>query len=183
MKTATIPRAMMWIGLLAPLACLAQGQGSGSNPEFRDAARHEDLVKMLWHAQANNPLENFQVDEGPDPTRENRPIDIIEDSDIISFNGLTTLVPKRAILAVPASVQNRIGKHVPGHRVVAWKDFLFANRGWVSTIEVSRSQAEGKQDLSDAVIERISRSTNLMVATYQGGPISVLPSTPDDPGE
>ena len=178
MNSATIPRAIMWMGLLTPLACDAQSQGGETMPEYRDAATHEDLEKTLRHAEATNPLANFKVDDGPDPSMENRPIDIIEDSDIISFNGLTTLVPKRAILAIPASVQNRVGRHVPGHRVVAWKEFLFANRGWVSTVEVSRSQAEGRQDLAEAVIERISRSTNLMVATYQGGPISVLPPMP-----
>lgn len=179
-----IPSAILLSALIAPVATLAQ-QADGDAPrlEIRDAATHDDLANKMREAQANNPLANYTVDEGPDPTKENRPVDILEDSDIISFNGLTTLVPKRAILAMPNSVRNRVGKHVPGHRVVAWKDFLHSNRGWVSTVEVSRSQAEGRQMLPESVTERISRSTSLIVATYQGGPISVLPPAEEESAE
>ena len=183
MKPTTIPHAILLVWLLAPLAIAQQDQGGKTRLEVRDAATHEELEHKLQRAQANNPLANFSVDAGPDPTRKNRPVDLIEDSDIISFNGLTTLVPKRAILAIPDSARDRIGAHVPGHRVVTWKEFLFANRGWISTVEVSRSQAEGQQDLPESVTERMDRSANLMVATYQGGPISVLPPKPAEPGD
>jgi hypothetical protein len=175
MKSATISYAILGVGLLAPLATAQQPQRGKTKLEVRDAATQEDLAKKLLHVQANNPLANCKVDGGQDPTKQNRPVNIIEDSDIISFNGLTTLVPKRAILVIPDSVRNRIGKHVPGHRMVTWKEFHTANRGWISTVEVSRKQAEGQQDLPEAVTKRMTRSTNLMVATYQNGPISVLP--------
>lgn len=183
MKATTITHVILVAGLFDGLATAQQPQGGEPRPEVRDVATHEDLENRLHRAQAKNPLANFSVDAGPDPTKKNRPVNLIEDSDIISFNGLTTLVPKRAILTIPESARDRIGNHVPGHRMVAWKEFLFANRGWISTVEVSRKQAEGQQDLPEAVTERISRSTNLLVATYQGGPISVLPPKQDERDE
>lgn len=181
MKSVPISHAILWAGLLVPLATAQPPQGGKTKLEVRDAATQDDLAKKLLNAQANNPLAKFKVDGGPDPTKLHRPVNIIEDSDIISFNGLTTLVPKRAILVIPEPIRNRIGKHIPGHRMVTWKEFHVANRGWISTVEVSRKQAEGQQDLPEAVTERMSRSTNLMVATYQNGPISVLPPKQDEP--
>ena len=40
---------------------------------------------------------------------------------------------------------------------------------------MSRSQAEGNQVLETKVADQIAKSTNLVVATYQNCPISVLP--------
>jgi hypothetical protein len=145
-------------------------------PQIRDAATHEDLAAKLRETQAKNPLAELTPEQvANDPTKKNQPVNIVEDSDIISFNGLTTLVPKRAILALPDNLKSRVGKHTAGHRFVVWKDFYQQNRGWITTIEVSRTQAEGRSPLGEDSQERISKSTNLIVATYQGGPISVLP--------
>ena len=47
--------------------------------------------------------------------------------------------------------------------------------GWITTVEVSRVQAEGNLALADETAKRIQKSASLIVATYQGGPISVLP--------
>jgi hypothetical protein len=49
------------------------------------------------------------------------------------------------------------------------------NRGWITTVEVSRTQAEGNLEIEKDIRNRIAESTNLVVATYQTGPISVLP--------
>ena len=49
------------------------------------------------------------------------------------------------------------------------------NRGWISTIEVTRVEAEGNQALSEETQERVAKSRKLVVATCFGGPISVLP--------
>lgn len=165
--------------LLMMSASVTYGQQPAAKPkpEIRDAPTHEELAQKLRSAQASDPISNFTTEPGAkDPTKENQPVDILEDSDIISFNGLTTLVPKRAILAMPDSFKSRVGKHVAGHRFVVWKDFQIANRGWISTIEVTRTQAEGRTPLGEESLERISKAGTLIVATYQGGPISVLPA-------
>lgn len=180
MKPRFIPHTI-WITSIA--ITFATGQqwqaGDGSKPVMRDAATHEDLEQKLRRTQASNPLANYTPRHEADPTKKQQPVDILERSDVISFNGLTTIIPKRAILALPDAVKNRVGQHVPGHRIVAWKDFLIANRGWITTIEVSREQAEGRQALSEQVAERVTKSSRLVVATYQRGPISVMP--PQEP--
>lgn len=182
MKPSSILTIAMLAGL-SPTTALAQPQAGGQKMEMRDVATHEALSNTLRQAQAMNPLTNYKAVEGEAATKVYQPESIINNSDIISFNGLTTLVPKRAILAVPDTVESRIGKHIDGHRVVAWKEFLHANRGWITTVEVSRAQAEGRQPLAESVSERFGKTSNLMVATYQGGPISVLPPLPPETEE
>jgi hypothetical protein len=69
----------------------------------------------------------------------------------------------------------------PNAKIVSWADFFAANRGWISTVEVSRVQAEGNKPLAEESQKFMSTSRNLVVATYQGGPISVLPlKVPDE---
>jgi len=159
----------------------AQPQPSGQRREMRDVATHEELSNALRQAQAANPLNNFKAVEGEDKTEIYRPESLLATSDIISFNGLTTLVPKRAILAMPDSMKDRIGRHVEGHRLVQFQEFLHANRGWVSAVEVTRAQAQGREKLPESLTERVGKSTSLIVATFNGGPISVLPLREPDP--
>ena len=66
-------------------------------------------------------------------------------------------------------------KYQPGAKLLSWGDFYALNRGWITTVEVSRIQAEGNNPLPEETQKKIVKSGNLMVATYQGGPISVLP--------
>jgi len=161
----------------------AQSQGGGQKLEMRDVATHDALSNTLRQAQAMNPLNHFKAVEGEDKTEVYQPKGLLESSDIISFNGLTTLVPKRAILAMPESVKNRVGTHAAGSRLVQFQEFLHANRGWVTAVEVTRAQAEGKEKLPEATAGRVAKSTSLIVATYNGGPISVLPLRNPEPSE
>lgn len=157
------------------------GNEPAPKPQFRDAATHDSLSRILQAEGNRNPMLEIKPSETPDPSKNTTQIDILDRSDIISFNGLTTLVPKRAILALPDSMKSRIGNHPPGHRLVHWSEFFTANRGWISTIEVSRAQAEGNATLTSDSQERITKATQMIVATFQGGPISVLPEKTQEP--
>ena len=119
---------------------------------------------------------------GEDPSNANRPKDILAESDIISYRGLATLVPKRAILMTPKTYSGLI-KFESGAKFVSWIDFYTANRGWISTVEVSRTQAEGNAPIAEETRKSIGTSRNLVVATFKGGPISVLPLKEPDPKE
>ncbi len=100
---------------------------------------------------------------------------LLSRSDILSFNGMTTLIPKRAILHQPKPLAPRVNNFQQGSRVVGWLDFMQSNRGWITTVEVTRDQAEGRQPMDEKVVESYLKSTNLVVATFRGGPVSVLP--------
>jgi hypothetical protein len=104
----------------------------------------------------------------------NRPKSLLDQSDIICFGNFATLVPKRAILQIPKNLAGRI-QIKPGVTIQSWSDFFAANRGWITSVEVSRTQAEGNAPIAEETATRISKSSNLIVATYLGGPISVLP--------
>jgi hypothetical protein len=167
MKTTTL-----FQGIIMVLTAAAAAETKA--PAMRDAATHEQLALALRKADQMDPMKNLPAAKGEDPSVANRPKDLLSQSDIISFRGLATLVPKRAILQIPKSCEERI-KLEPGAKIVSWADFYAANRGWISTVEVSRVQAEGNKPLAEDSQKLLSTSRNLVVATYQGGPISVLP--------
>ncbi|MEO7097744.1 MAG: hypothetical protein ABI162_00150 [Luteolibacter sp.] len=157
----------------------AWSETRASAAPMRDAATHEQLVNTYRKTSQEDPLRNMKQIQGEDPSVVNRPKDIISDSDIISFNGLVTLVPKRAILNIPAKMADRL-KLQPGAKLLGWAAFYEQNRGWITTVEVTRAQAEGNKPFDEMLATRIGKSTNLVVATYQGGPISVLPLKVED---
>ena len=150
---------------------------------MRDAATHEELVLALRKASQDDPMRKLAASQGKvknpgtDPSVANRPKDIITQSDTLCFNGCVTLVPKKAILQIPANFAERL-KYKPGAKLMNWPEFYALNRGWITTIEVSRNQAEGKEPLADKVRAQITQAGNLVIATYKGGPISLLPTAP-----
>lgn len=146
-----------------------------AKPVMRDAATHQELSQRLKIARQNEPLRDFEKFEGEDPAKVNRPPDIIATSDVICFNGNATLVPKNSIIWKPTGFESRF-TYSPGAQVMTWGEFLAANRGWISTIEVTRAQAEGREPLSETVKASLAQNPNLVIATYMHGPISILPA-------
>ncbi len=139
-----------------------------------DSVTQEQLVKIYREASQNDPMRKQTQPKDPDPSVVNRPTSLISESDVISFNGAVTLVPKRAILQTPRNLANRLN-YVMGAKLMTWSDFYALNRGWITTVEVSRIQAEGNCPLTAETKKHFVKSGNLIVATFQGGPISVLP--------
>lgn len=156
------------------LALIAAASAEPQAPVMRDAATHEQLSLALRKADQHDPMKNMLPAKGEDPSVVNRPKDLISQSDIISFHGISTLVPKRAVLQIPKSCADRM-KMEPGSKIVSWSEFYAQNRGWITTVEVSRVQAEGNKPFAEETQKYMSTCRNLIVATYQGGPISVLP--------
>lgn len=167
---STHPSPWRAIALIAALA----GTAFSQTPVMRDAATHGQLVAALRQADQSDPMKTLPVSQGADPSVLNRPKDLISQSDIISFRGIATLVPKRAILQIPKAYGDRVAMQ-PGTQIVGWADFFAINRGWITTVEVSRTQAEGNVALTEETHTQMTKSGNLVVATYLGGPISVLP--------
>jgi hypothetical protein len=169
MKTTLFPK---WVVLVIFVTTISKG--TAETPVMRDASTHEQLVQALREADQTDPMKKMKATTGEDPSVVNRPQDFISQSDIISFQGIQTLVPKRAILQIPKNYRDRVAIQ-PGAKVVSWAEFYAANRGWITTVEVSREQAEGKNALADDVQLQLTKGGNLVVATYMGGPISMLP--------
>ncbi len=159
------------------MAILASGL-QAETVVMRDAATHEQLSLSLRAANQQDPMKGMKPSKGPDPSV-NRPKSILAESDVVSFGGHSTLVPKRAILQIPKTYADRL-RFQPRSKLVGWSDFFALNRGWITTIEVSRLQAEGNAPIAAETQKQMTQSGNLIVATYLGGPISVLPlKTPE----
>lgn len=165
---------------LSAIFCLVLSQvASAETPpplksRFRDVVSHERLANALSQTSETDPMKALAPTTGADPSTVNQPVNLLEQSDIICFGDLATLVPKRAILSAPANIRDRLSLK-PGVRFVGWSDFYATNRGWINTVEVSRVQAEGREPISEETQESIGKSTYLTIATFMGGPISVLP--------
>jgi hypothetical protein len=160
---------------LAGFMLLARAYGQNqTGPVMRDASTNAQLTLEYRKALQNNPMSKMQPAKGNDPSLANQPEDLVASSDFLCFGGIATLIPKRAVLNVPKNLVGRM-TFQPGSQIRGWADFYALNRGWITTVEVSRTQAEGNQEIKAEITERIGKSSNLVVATYMGGPISVLP--------
>ena len=169
-------------GWLAWVTVAATGVAAERLPAQRDAATHEQLAQRLQQAQQEDPMQRLPESTGEDPAKD-PPQDLLSQSDVLCFGGMATLVPKRAILRLPPPLVQRL-EFIRGSALVGWAEFYARNRGWITAVEVSRAQAEGHEPLAADVLMRLKESSALVVATYLGGPISVLPpkvSPPEKP--
>lgn len=140
--------------------------------EMRDATTHEQMTQRLQAQRQNDPMDALQVVEGDDPSKTNRPADLLESSDFLCFSGAATLVPKGAILHVPESMKSRVA-FAPGSAIVTWSQFSAENRGWIKTVELTLEQVTGKAPLPETLVDSMEKSRQVMIATVQGGPITV----------
>jgi hypothetical protein len=170
--------ASLWI----PLVGIAPAIEVAKHATMRDAATHEDLSKRSQEVTA--PVETRMAAPPIDESKVWKPESILARSDFLCMGNLTTLVPKGAILHVPPAYAERLRQSQEAS-IVRWSDFYAANRSWIQTYEVTRAQAGGDAPIPEAALESIKTSPFVIVATMQGGPISVLPpkNKTNDPGK
>lgn len=100
---------------------------------------------------------------------------ILDRSDILSDGTRWTLVPKGAVLHLPAKLAERVGDRPTG-TLVGWHDFLAANRNWLAAEEISMDQAAGQAPLSADRPDTWEKQGKVVVAVHLAGPISVKPA-------
>lgn len=148
---------------------------SPSFGEVRDVMTQDQLLKKRSQMAQQDPMKNMVVTASPEDSAQTLPRDIISQSDILSFGGISTLIPKQSIILTPKNLSDRLA-YVQGNPLVTWIDFFTKNRGWITTVEISFAQAKGEEPLPEAVTKQISKSGNLVIATFSGGPISMHPA-------
>lgn len=164
------------IFILALLVSQLHGQADPKKPVFRDAATNETLTKTYKEVSAKGPMRKFKEATGEDASVKNKVGNLLDNSEFITFNGSTTLVPKNALLQIPEKYKTRINNHKPGSKVLSWLDFYTMNRAWISTVEVDLSQAKAEKPISPELLDTLSKKGHLVVAVLRnGGPISVRP--------
>lgn len=170
---------LLFLSLLA-LPSVARAQNTAV--AFRDAATSESLAAEYRKVSLVDPMKAaFPEAEGKDPTVMNRVGNLLENSDILTFNGQTTLVPKNALVMIPAKLSDRVNKHQPGAEIVGWLEFYSRNQAWISTVEVTFAQARGDEPVAPETLALLGKNGNLVVAVLKSGPISVMPPKPETP--
>jgi hypothetical protein len=167
--------AILFLLLVHPL----MGEPAQSKPAFRDAATNETLTAEYREVSKKDPMGKFEKTKGEDPSVVNKVGNLLDNSELITFNGNTTLVPKNAIIRIPEKYKSRVNNYKQGSKILSWVDFYRLNRGWISTIEVSFTQAKGLATVSGKEMDTLEESGNLIVAVLRNGPISVLPLKTD----
>jgi len=164
-----------------------QAQQLAPSAPTSDATTNEQLLERQRQAKeaaarraAESQTAATEVQLNVDPSKANKPPSLLARSEIISFGGVATLVPKRAIIHKPQSLVSRTGAFAQGDRLQSWREFYAANRGWITTMEVTRAQAEGKEPFSEEAAKSLEKSSAIVVATFSGDPISVLPAPPKE---
>jgi len=158
----------------SPVAAVATAsQDSATDAQLKELAKRTEVDDFMTQF---TPSEDTQ----PDPSKAQAERNIVSESDILCFNGFATLVPKSAVIHVPETLKGRM-ELLPGAKIVTWLDFIQQNRGWITSLEVTLSEATGETPFSEERSQWIADNGKIIVATLQGGPISVLP--PKEPEE
>ncbi len=163
-----------------PAAAAPFVQPAASNAGMRDVVTHDELAARIAREDRERAARPAPPAAPPAATatrEEWKPVDLLQRSEFLSCNGVGTLVPKGSVLNVPAGYKARM-QIADGNRIVPWAEFFRANRGWITTHEVSRKQAEADEPLSPETLEAIAQNPRVVVATLSGGPITVLRKPP-----
>ena len=154
-------------------------------PAMTEPVSAEELTNRLRHSRQNDPIRKLAppANPGVDPSKGTHGRDLIAESTVLNHAGVMTLVPKRAVLHLPEALKSRVGIR-DGSELLPWAKFLERNRSWIHAEPVSRERALGKMRFSPEETQALRSSGKVSIATYEGGPISVLPAAfPAESGE
>jgi hypothetical protein len=59
-----------------------------------------------------------------------------------------------------------------------WPNFLKRNQAWLAAKEVTLTLSRGNAQEANALLKSVSRDPRVLVATYKGGPITILEAAP-----
>lgn len=97
---------------------------------------------------------------------------IYANSDILMSGGYHTVVPKGAVLAVPANLRSKVVKKPHGDFLI-WPKFLAKNHYWLLKKEVSYAQASGAKPIEKFQMDMLQRSGKVVIAVMRNNPTSV----------
>lgn len=150
--------------------------GLAQQAPSREVPSEEEIAAKV---RANIAPTTGEVKPVPQPAQQEKEKGLYERFDVLAFGGMATIVPKGSILKTPPAFVSRVlSKRDPGTKMVQWKEFLAANRGWLRTFEVTQAQAQGREPFNEETAKNLASSSSLTVAIFQGNPINILPPRP-----
>lgn len=142
-----------------------------------------ESIAQMHRQQGNQPLTAIQQDPEGKPVMavQKEEQSIIRQSVILHDGKNWTLVPKGAVVHLPAALKDRVDVKPVG-RLLGFAEFLTHNRSWITTNEVTFDQAAGNEQLPAERAQFWAKQDKVVIATHQSGPISVIvkqaPATP-----
>ncbi|MBX3740015.1 MAG: hypothetical protein KF712_03415 [Akkermansiaceae bacterium] len=151
------------------------GTGPGMIPENAGHPTIDSMtdVQLIARRQASAAGQDLPKPMPPQP----QGFGLLEMSTILQSGGNFALLPKDSVIWCPPALRTHLVS-APSGKFTDWLTFYSANRAWITTLEVTHGQITGKAPLPPETTERHRKGTLLVVATFQGGPISFPSQTP-----
>jgi len=169
------PRAVLLLGLI----CLTNILSGQSSPlvKTRDVISEEVLREQVF----NTPSLKSQLEAKTKPVTKKTPAiqsSLWSKSIIVTDGEMFTLIPVGSILHLPAALRGHITDKPTG-QFTFWPNFLKRNSSWLGGHEVTLSMARGDAKAARTVLQGISKDSRMLVATFKGGPVTVLEAAPE----
>ena len=144
-----------------------------NGPIPRKPPSHEDIAKRQQEHSSRKPTIV--------PSKQKARVTIkkrslIANSTLLANRGHWTLVPKGAVIHIPAHLKSKVVTKPKG-TLLNWGQFLRKNYGWLHEHSVRMEQAQGKKPIAPDVIKAYKSMSKIVVATCAGNPISVAPKS------
>ncbi|MEI6871715.1 MAG: hypothetical protein WCL08_05475 [Verrucomicrobiota bacterium] len=151
---------------------VAPAQGVVRKGPSRDVVDEKSLRQQADHAAKRIDLVALQTR----PLYEKAPSteSSLSTASIFIFDGeYYTILAVGSVLSLPTRLQSRVVANPQGD-VLLWPDFLARNAAWLGAREVTLEMSRGDTKAAAAVMRELAAETRLVVAVYQGCPITVL---------
>jgi hypothetical protein len=175
------PRFVLCLLGAAVATAAAEDKNSGGyGPEHLTEDRHAPVQRQvddqkLLEMRKSAKFAGFTKEDGKP-----KGWDLNQNSEFISAEGWSTLVPKRAIIHVPESHRSYVTPGLKGEFLL-WNEFASRYRGIVTTFEVSLEEVSGKTPISPERLKELRELDRIVVAVFKGSPISCPSITPAAP--
>lgn len=143
---------------------------TGAGTPVADVTNDERLNELRTRALENQPAPK------PEPPRASS-FSLKEMSTIVQGDTHFVLLPKGSILWCPPALEKKITDR-PSGTATDWLTFFAENRSWITKHEVTRDQITGKAPIAEATAEHFRKRGMLVVATLEGGPVTVISRQP-----
>ena len=170
LQTATVLAATLSTLLGADFPERRSGTGSGIIPENSGHPTSDTITDAQLIARRQAAAAGQELPKPMPPQQQG--FGLLEMSTILEGGGKFALLPKDSVIWCPPTLRSHVVS-VPSGKFTDWMTFFSSNRAWITTLEVTHDQITGKAPLRPETIERHKKGTLLVVATYQGGPISL----------
>lgn len=157
------------------ISSLLRAQNPQTARTIRDAPTNQQMLLQFRKAQEENAERSTPTAAvSQSPSKMKAADNLLDRAAFLSFRGTMTMVPKGAIIEISEDYADRLHR-TAGARLMDFPTFAAANRSWLSTYEVSFAQAQGKQPINDDAKTHMKKNGNVVVATFRGNPIEVMP--------